>query len=46
VISAAAAVIQPRLNFGDCVAYALSTATGEALLYKGGDLALAGLAPI
>jgi ribonuclease VapC len=29
-----------RLNFGDCFAYALSKATGEALLFKGGDLAI------
>ena len=27
------------LNFGDCVAYALSKATGEALLFKGDDFA-------
>jgi ribonuclease VapC len=26
------------LNFGDCFAYALSKASGEALLYKGDDL--------
>ena len=26
-----------RLNFGDCFAYALAKATGEPLLYKGGD---------
>ena len=25
------------LNFGDCFAYALSDATGEPLLFKGGD---------
>ncbi|MFP4003969.1 MAG: type II toxin-antitoxin system VapC family toxin [Alphaproteobacteria bacterium] len=25
------------LNFGDCFSYALSTATGEPLLYKGND---------
>ncbi len=25
------------LNFGDCFAYALAKATGEALLFKGGD---------
>jgi ribonuclease VapC len=25
------------LNFGDCFAYALSKATGEPLLFKGGD---------
>jgi ribonuclease VapC len=28
-----------RLNFGDCFAYALSKATGEPLLFKGGDFA-------
>jgi ribonuclease VapC len=28
------------LNFGDCFAYALSRATGEALLFKGQDFAL------
>lgn len=28
------------LNFGDCFAYALSEATGEPLLFKGGDFAL------
>jgi ribonuclease VapC len=28
------------LNFGDCFSYALAKATGEALLYKGGDFAL------
>jgi ribonuclease VapC len=28
------------LNFGDCFAYALSRATGEALLFKGDDFAL------
>lgn len=27
------------LNFGDCFAYALAKATGEALLFKGGDFA-------
>ena len=26
-----------RLNFGDCFAYALAKATGEALLFKGED---------
>ena len=26
-----------RLNFGDCFAYALAKATGEALLFKGDD---------
>ena len=28
------------LNFGDCFSYALSKATGESLLYKGGDFSL------
>lgn len=28
------------LNLGDCFAYALAAATGEALLFKGGDFAL------
>lgn len=28
------------LNFGDCFAYALARATGEALLFKGADFAL------
>jgi ribonuclease VapC len=28
-----------RLNFGDCFAYALARAMGEALLYKGNDFA-------
>jgi uncharacterized protein with PIN domain len=28
------------LDFGDCFSYALAKATGEALLYKGGDFAL------
>jgi len=28
------------LNLGDCFAYALAQATGEALLFKGGDFAL------
>ena len=27
------------LNFGDCFAYALARATGEPLLFKGGDFA-------
>jgi ribonuclease VapC len=26
-----------RLNYGDCFSYALSRASGEALLFKGGD---------
>jgi ribonuclease VapC len=29
-----------RLNFGDCVSYALAIDLGEPLLYKGGDFAL------
>jgi len=28
------------LNFGDCFAYALAKATGEPLLFKGGDFAM------
>ncbi len=28
-----------RLNFGDCIAYALSKVTGEPLLFKGSDFA-------
>jgi ribonuclease VapC len=28
-----------QLNFGDCFAYALAKATGEPLLFKGGDFA-------
>jgi len=28
-----------RLNIGDCFAYALAKATGEKLLFKGGDFA-------
>ncbi len=28
------------LNFGDCFSYTLAKATGEALLFKGEDLAL------
>ena len=28
-----------RLNIGDCFAYALAKATGEPLLFKGGDFA-------
>jgi ribonuclease VapC len=26
-----------RLNFGDCISYALATVTGESLLFKGDD---------
>ena len=32
------------LNFGDCFAYALAKATGEALLFKGYDFALTDIA--
>ena len=32
-----------RLNFGDCLAYALATERGEKLLYKGDDFSHAGL---
>ncbi|MYI83136.1 MAG: type II toxin-antitoxin system VapC family toxin [Chloroflexi bacterium] len=31
------------LNFGDCFVYALAEATGEPLLFKGGDFALTDL---
>lgn len=33
------------LNFGDCFAYALARATGDALLFKGDDFARTDLAP-
>ncbi len=33
------------LNFGDCFAYALATATGESLLFKGGDFAQTDITP-
>ena len=33
------------LNFGDCFAYALAAATGEALLFKGEDFARTDLVP-
>jgi ribonuclease VapC len=33
------------LNFGDCFAYALSKATAEPLLFKGGDFALTDIVP-
>jgi ribonuclease VapC len=33
------------LNFGDCLAYALSSATGEPLLYKGNDFAQTDVKP-
>ena len=32
------------LNFGDCFSYAAAKATGEALLFKGGDFALTDIA--
>jgi ribonuclease VapC len=32
-----------QLNYGDCFAYALARATGEAMLYKGDDFGQAGL---
>jgi ribonuclease VapC len=32
------------LNFGDCFSYALAKATGQPLLFKGGDFALTDLA--
>ena len=32
------------LNYGDCFSYALATALGEPLLYKGGDFALTDIA--
>lgn len=33
-----------RLNFGDCMSYALAKARGIPLLYKGGDFALTDIA--
>lgn len=33
------------LNFGDCMAYALASATGEPLLYKGADFGLTDIRP-
>ena len=33
------------LYFGDCFSYALAMATGEPLLYKGGDFALTDIRP-
>ena len=33
------------LNFGDCFAYALSKATGQSLLFKGGDFSLTDIVP-
>jgi ribonuclease VapC len=34
-----------RLNIGDCFAYALAKATGEPLLFKGGDFARTDIIP-
>ena len=34
-----------RLNFGDCFAYALAKATGEPLLFKGGNFAHTDVTP-
>ena len=34
-----------RLNFGDCFAYALAKATGEALLFKGEDFSKTDILP-
>jgi len=33
------------LNFGDCFAYALAKATGEPLLFKGGDFSKTDISP-
>lgn len=33
------------LNFGDCIAYALSDVSGEPLLFKGGDFSLTDVSP-
>jgi ribonuclease VapC len=33
-----------KLNFGDCIAYALAKETGEELLFKGTDFALTDIA--
>jgi ribonuclease VapC len=33
-----------QLNFGDCIAYALATETGEELLFKGSDFGLTDVA--
>jgi ribonuclease VapC len=35
-----------RLNFGDCVAYAVAKATGEPLLFKGQDFARTDIASV
>lgn len=34
-----------KLNFGDCMAYALAKASGEPLLFKGGDFARTDVEP-
>ena len=34
-----------KLNFGDCFSYALAKSSGEALLFKGGDLRLTDVKP-
>lgn len=34
-----------RLNYGDCVSYALSVTSGEPLLFAGGDFAATDVAP-
>lgn len=34
-----------KLNFGDCMAYALAKSLGAPLLFKGGDFALTDIAP-
>ena len=34
------------LNYGDCFAYALASATGEPLLFKGHDFALTDVAAV
>jgi ribonuclease VapC len=33
-----------KLNFGDCMAYALAKETGEELLFKGTDFSLTDIA--
>ena len=35
-----------NLNFGDCFAYALATATGEPLLFKGDDFRRTDITPV
>jgi ribonuclease VapC len=34
-----------RLNFGDCIAYALAKLDGDTLLFKGGDFAQTDVEP-